>query len=65
MTPEKQTLLLIKGSIAEMPAEDQEAIKNALHDIRCTLGKYSAGHGACAIALLGAELAAQEDYRPS
>lgn len=60
MSPEKQTLWIIRGTIAEQSHEDQHKIKSAETEIRAVITKYPEGHAQMAVALLGAELAATE-----
>ena len=60
MTPEKQTLLIIRGTIAEQSAEDRAKVKAAEDEIRAVLTKYPGGHGMMAVALLGAEMAVEQ-----
>jgi len=52
-------LLLIKGSISELSAEHQQAIKDCVADVRNRLAAAGAVAG-YVVALLGAELAAME-----
>lgn len=59
MTQEQETLLLIKGSISELSAEHQQAIKDCVADVRNRLAAAGAVAG-YVVALLGAELAAME-----
>ena len=56
MSPEKQTLWIIRGTIAEMPEKDRSTVKSAEEEIRAVLAKYPA-HAPMAVALIGAELA--------
>lgn len=58
MTDEEQTLLLIRGTIAGMSEDDQIRVKSIAETIRNVL-KAGGGHAAMALALVGAEQAAQ------
>ncbi|EPS1205498.1 TPA: hypothetical protein ACKP07_004974 [Serratia marcescens] len=58
MTEEQATLLLVKGTIADLPAETQESVKKCVASIRELLAAYPNGEAHIALALLGAELAA-------
>ncbi len=56
MTEERQTLLMIKGTIADLPETDQQKIREATQKVRAVLSAYSEGHADLAMALLSAEL---------
>jgi hypothetical protein len=58
VTDEEQTLLVIRGTIAGMPEEDQIRVKAIAETFRNAL-KAGGGHAAMALALVGAEQAAQ------
>lgn len=55
MTPEKQTVLLIKGAIAELPAAQNEACDELVYHIKTLLKQAGEPVGTLAIALVGAE----------
>lgn len=57
MTPEQQTVLLIKGTISELPDADQAKVKEAAVALRAVLKDNE--HAALAFALVGAELVAE------
>lgn len=59
MTEEHLTLLIVRNAVAEMTNTDQEKLQAAAVRIRAVLADYPAGHGAMALALIGAEMAAQ------
>lgn len=59
MKQEKIVLLMIRGAISEAPADDREKIKAAETEIRAVVAKYP-GHAQIAVALIGAEIAAEE-----
>lgn len=61
MTEEQATLLLVKGTIAELPAEAQESVKKCVASIRELLAASPNGEGHIALALLVAEQAATDD----
>ncbi|GHD63819.1 hypothetical protein [Jeongeupia chitinilytica] len=58
MNEDQLTLLLIKGAIAELPADEQQQVHAVTQQIRDVMAAYPSGSAAMAIALLGAELAA-------
>jgi hypothetical protein len=58
MTDEEQTLLLIRGTVAGMPEDDQIKVKAIAETFRNAL-KAGGGHASLALALVGAEQAAQ------
>lgn len=49
------TLLLIKGSIADLPAADQARVQQAAQQLRDVV-EAAGDHGVMAMALVGAEL---------
>lgn len=59
MTQDKLTLLLIKGTIADLPDEDRQKVNEATRQVREVLAAYLEGHAMLALALLSAELAAK------
>lgn len=60
MTTEQETLLLIKGAISELPAAQLEACEELAEHIRMACRVAGEPVGSLAIALVGAERAAQE-----
>jgi hypothetical protein len=58
MTPEQQTVLLIKGAISELPVAQREAVEELAEHIK-TLIRNAGDVGPMALALVGAEAAAQ------
>ncbi|ARB07017.1 hypothetical protein [Microcystis phage MACPNOA1] len=58
MSEEHQLLQEVQGAIAAMPESDRSAIAIAADALR-ELIKTHGGHGAMALALVGAEFAAQ------
>lgn len=52
---DKLSLLLIKGSIADLPADDQARVQQAAQQLRDVV-KAAGDHGVMAMALVGAEL---------
>lgn len=58
MTDDEQTVLLIRGTIAGLPEDDQIRVKAIAETFRNAL-KAGGGHAALALALVGAEQAAQ------
>lgn len=59
MTEDEATLLLIKGTIADLPPETQEAVKQCVARFNEVLAAYPNGEAHLALALLGAEMAAK------
>ena len=59
MSDEQQTLLVIRGAISTLPPESQEAIAEMAEHIRRMIRTAAQGEGALAVALVGAELAAE------
>jgi len=55
MNYDQQTLLLIKGAIADMPEADRLQVEDAARRLRETLSLYPTGHAQVALALVGAE----------
>lgn len=58
MTTEEETVLMIKGTIADMPADRQQKIK-AIADMLRWIVAADAEHALIAMGLVGAELAAK------
>lgn len=58
MTDEEQTLLVIRGTIAGMPEDDQIRVKSFAETLRNVL-KAGGAHAEMAYALVGAELQTQ------
>lgn len=59
MTEERQTLLIIKGAIAELPDADRQGVELAAAKLREVVLLHN-DHGKMALALVGAELAAED-----
>lgn len=59
MTEEQHTLLLIRGSIAGLPPTDRAGIEQAAAKLRQVVLHHN-DHGRLALALVGAELAAED-----
>jgi len=58
MTEAEQLNLMMKGFVTEMPAKDQEVVRQAAEELRAVVSK----HGDCgtiAFSLVGAEMAAK------
>jgi hypothetical protein len=55
MTEDEQTLLLIKGSISEMPATQQQVVLACAQDLRDRIKLAGEVEGLMAFALVGAE----------
>ena len=58
MTQDQQVVLVIKGAIAELPADQAEACNELAEHIRCVV-KQAGDVGLMALALVGAEASAQ------
>lgn len=58
MTTEKLQLLLIRGAIAELPVDDRKGIEIAAEKLREVVATHN-DHGKMALALVGAEWAAE------
>ncbi len=56
MTQDQETLLMVKGLIFGLPAEDQAACKKLADDIRALIKSAGPVIGPLSIALVGAEL---------
>ncbi len=56
MTPEQETVLIIKGTIADMPEADRKKVMDAYDKLRVMLNESPLT--GLAIALIGAEIAA-------
>lgn len=59
MTEEEATLLMIKGSIADLPPDMQENVKQCVARINEVLAEYPNGEGLIALGLRCAEFAAK------
>ena len=59
MTEDQQNLLNIRGHIAGLPAADRKGIELAAQKLREVIAHHN-DHGRLALALVGAELAAEE-----
>lgn len=59
MTEDQQNLLIIRGHIAGLPTADRKGIELAAQKLREVIAHHN-DHGRMALALVGAELAAQE-----
>jgi hypothetical protein len=58
-TPERQTLFEIQQAIKGMPAETQETVAELAEHFRRIVKQAPSGEGQLALALVGAEYAAQ------
>ncbi|MEM5445420.1 hypothetical protein [Serratia marcescens] len=56
MTDDELTIVLFKGVIADLPAEQQETVHLCASKVRELLAEYPDGEAALAIGLIGAEL---------
>lgn len=59
MTEDQQNLLIIRGHIAGLPPADRKGIQQAAQQLREVISHHN-DHGRLALALVGAELAAEE-----
>ena len=59
MTEDLQNLLIIRGHIACLPAADRKGIELAAQKLREVISHHN-DHGRLALALVGAELAAED-----
>lgn len=59
MTEDQQTLLIIRGHIAGLPAADRQGIALAAQKLREMIALHN-DHGRLALALVAAELAAED-----
>ncbi|CAN7564632.1 hypothetical protein [Acidovorax sp. LjRoot117] len=59
MTEDQQNLLIIRGHIASLPAADCKGIELAALKLREVISHHN-DHGRLALALVGAELAAED-----
>jgi len=59
MNENQQVVLMIKGVISELPTEQLAKVNNALAEIRALVQTHG-DYGVMAVALIGAELAAEE-----
>ena len=64
MSDEQDTLLMIRGAIATMPPETQECVHEMAEHIRAMIRRAAKGEGQMAVALVGAELAANDGELP-
>jgi len=55
MNYDQQTLLLIKGTIADLSKADRLQVEDAARRLRQVLSFYPLGHAQVALALVGAE----------
>lgn len=60
MTPEQETVLLIKGAISELPPSHQEACLELAEHLRRMIREAGDPVGPLAIALIGAEMQADQ-----
>ncbi len=56
MNNEYAQLLLVRGTIASLPADQQSRIKECGEKIKAVMAEYPDGEGMIAMALIGAEL---------
>lgn len=56
MSPEQETYLLIKGTIADLPETDRQRVESAAQALR-DVANAAGVHGNLALALVGAEAA--------
>ncbi|MBA5234765.1 hypothetical protein H2Y56_22040 [Pectobacterium aroidearum] len=56
MTQQEATLLLIKGTISELPDEKQKLVAACAQTIRDLISNNPAGEGLIALALVGSEI---------
>lgn len=61
MNADQITLLLIKGTIAELPADDQVKVAECLHQVKSVLAGFRTEHAMLAVAQLGAEVSIDPD----
>lgn len=59
MTEDQQNLLIIRGHMAGLPAVDRKGIELAAQKLREVIVHHN-DHGRLALALVGAELAAED-----
>ena len=59
MTPEQETILLIKGAISELPSGQSEACLELYEHIKMLVKQAGSPVGQMAVALVGAELQAE------
>ncbi len=59
MTEDQQNLLIIRGHVAGLPAADRRGIELAAQKLREVISLHN-DHGRLALALVGAELAAED-----
>lgn len=61
MSEDEQTLLMIKGAISELPADQAEAVKELAGHFRRTMKCAGEPVGSFALALVGAERQLEND----
>lgn len=59
MTEEQRTLLIIRGELASLPEADRKGIELAAQKLREVVATHN-DHGCMALALVAAELAAED-----
>lgn len=59
MTDDRHTLLIIRGAVASMPEADRKGVELAAAKLREVVQHHN-DHGRIALALVGAELAAED-----
>ena len=57
MTENEAALMMLKGTIVDLPQEDQNAIKDRAEKLRTILNEENKEHGQLAITLIGLEMA--------
>lgn len=56
MSDDEVTLVLFKGVIADLPAEQQDTVRTCADKIRELVARYPGGEAVLALGLVGAEL---------
>jgi len=56
MTDDQVTLVLFKGVIADLPAEQQDTVRDCADKIRYLIAQHPGGEAVLALGLVGAEL---------
>lgn len=64
MTAEQQNVLIIKGIISELPAVQRETVNEMADTVRRMIKSAPEGEGTLAMALVGAELQANDGKLP-
>lgn len=59
MTENEVALMMLKGTIADLPQEDQDEIKDRAEKLRTILGEDNKEHGQLAMTLIGLEMAVE------